>query len=322
MRTFPRTVVAAGARLMCAALLGGGAVPCARAAVPLRLAVLELRDSSDARPAAAAYLTDLVRGRASHDFAPDELHVLTRESLELALPAGRTLLECASGSCEVEIGRRVGADYVLSGELLRFGGELRLLLKLHHCASATFLGSEPAAGRDLKALEQALPAVVSRVLQRLRTHAGLVQAEPSPLAADTLRVPAPRTAPLRAEAASPAREARAVALAADTNVFVLDELLWTTHDSGRDLDWYEAWRWCERCRAGGWPDWRLPEIEELATLGVPAREFRLGTRLLWSVSMPRAGQAYLWDTLRGVRSTAAFGTRRDTRVICVRRAGE
>ena len=329
-------------------------VTTASAAPTLRLAVLELRDSSNAGAAGMAYLTDLVRGSASRALPSERACVLTRESLEPLLPAGTTLAECADGACEVEIGRRVGADYVVSGELLRFGGALRLLLKLHHCRSGAFLGSEPVAGPDLPALERGLSDAADRLWARLKQHAGIVPATPpaeTPAARavhDTLFVADSVPEPTRRRHERSSRRVTAtrpvplagstqtiVHLSADRSVVVGEEFMWTASDNGRDLDWHEAWQWCAQCRAGGWSDWRLPAIEELEALNAPAaadehgastrtrillaEEFQLSARLLWTVSMASAGVGLQLDAGHGTRVAAPFADRRGARVICVRR---
>lgn len=43
-------------------------------------------------------------------------------------------------------------------------------------------------------------------------------------------------------------------------------LMWASSDNGEDIDWYDAERYCKDFAAGGYTDWRLPDIKELATL--------------------------------------------------------
>lgn len=43
-------------------------------------------------------------------------------------------------------------------------------------------------------------------------------------------------------------------------------LMWASRDNGKDIDWYEAEKYCKEFEAGGYDDWRLPDMEELATL--------------------------------------------------------
>jgi hypothetical protein len=53
------------------------------------------------------------------------------------------------------------------------------------------------------------------------------------------------------------------------NSIVVDShtgLMWALQDNGKDIDWYGAKKFCTDFSAGGYTDWRLPDIEELATL--------------------------------------------------------
>lgn len=43
-------------------------------------------------------------------------------------------------------------------------------------------------------------------------------------------------------------------------------LMWALRDNGEDIDWYGAKKYCEDFSAGGYTDWRMPDIEELADL--------------------------------------------------------
>ena len=44
------------------------------------------------------------------------------------------------------------------------------------------------------------------------------------------------------------------------------DLMWASQDNGKDIDWYDAEGYCKEFEAGGYDDWRLPDIKELATL--------------------------------------------------------
>lgn len=131
-----------------------------------RLAVLELQDSAGLAAEELAYLSDLLRGIALR-LLPKRYFLMTRENLLAQLPPGQALSDCLGG-CEIETARRVGADFVISGQLLRFGSELRLNLKLHDSASAALLAQAQASAEQLKALEFALGAAARRLLAPLR----------------------------------------------------------------------------------------------------------------------------------------------------------
>lgn len=133
----------------------------ALAAETPRLAVLELVDRADLESAEADYLTDLVRGAAG---AGGTVFVLTRENLGEALPPDIDLGACIGG-CEVKIGRALGVDFIISGEVVDFGGELRVLLRLHAPRTGALLGSARAGAVRLAGIEAPLEAATERLLE-------------------------------------------------------------------------------------------------------------------------------------------------------------
>lgn len=136
-----------------------------------RLAVLELDHPAQIPARTARYLSDLVRARLV-DEAKGWL-VMTRENLVAHLPPGVDLATC-EGDCVVTTGRNVGADAVVSGELVALGAELRLLLKVHSTADGALLGSAKGAG--------SLPAIEARIPELARTLAAAIGMRPAPLA--------------------------------------------------------------------------------------------------------------------------------------------
>lgn len=136
------------------------------AAAAEKLAVLELHNPAGVDQQAADYLTDRIRAAALAALG-DRVRVLTRENLVALLPPDTDLADCAGAACEVELGRRLGAGYVISGELLRFGPALKLNLKLHATADAALLAAEAASGDDVAALEAAVAPTTAALLARL-----------------------------------------------------------------------------------------------------------------------------------------------------------
>jgi hypothetical protein len=43
-------------------------------------------------------------------------------------------------------------------------------------------------------------------------------------------------------------------------------LMWAAKDNGSKINWYDAKKYCESYRGGGYSDWRLPTISELSGL--------------------------------------------------------
>ncbi len=55
---------------------------------------------------------------------------------------------------------------------------------------------------------------------------------------------------------------------------VLDQksgLMWAAQDNGEDVNRQGAERYCERYRGGGYEEWRMPTVDELAGLYDPAQ---------------------------------------------------
>ena len=123
------------------------------------VAVLEFRNSTDLN---APYLSDRVRA-AAKEMMP-EAKVITRENMLVLLQAsGKDLANC-EGECEVDTARRIGADLVVSGELLKFGTQYKSNMKLHDARSGELLSGEAASGATADALDANLRDAVGKLL--------------------------------------------------------------------------------------------------------------------------------------------------------------
>jgi TolB-like protein len=145
----------------------------ATAATQRKVAVIELLNQAGVTDQEAAYLTDKVRDAASRTLDRDNFLVITRESIQELLPPDMKLENCSDAKCEVEIGRRIGADYIVTGEILKFAGELRVNLKSLHSQSAAFVGSEAAAGKSLTELERSIDAAATALFGKVMIHANV-----------------------------------------------------------------------------------------------------------------------------------------------------
>lgn len=132
-----------------------------------KLAVLDFKNSAkDLQAEEVRYFTDVVRG-ASLKVAPG-LEVMTRENLISLLQAtGKELGQC-EGECEVDTGRRIGADAIISGDVLKVGSRFHISLRLHETRDGRLLSSSIATGRTVDELDETLQTAASDLLMPAR----------------------------------------------------------------------------------------------------------------------------------------------------------
>lgn len=106
-----------------------------------RLAVLEFRGISIDQ-GLLLQLSDEARGGAREGLPIQDYDITSRENMKQMLEdMGKDISSC-NEECEVTLGRIVGADYVLSGTIMKTEGIYILTLKLHETMSGSLLGQK------------------------------------------------------------------------------------------------------------------------------------------------------------------------------------
>ncbi|MBS2022749.1 MAG: hypothetical protein JST92_10085, partial [Deltaproteobacteria bacterium] len=94
-----------------------------------------------------------------------DVNMMSPESMQtLVEAAGKSLAEC-EGQCEVQTGRLVNADLVVSGDLLKFGSSYTLALRMHDTHSAKQIGAAETRGKDADELLAGLGAAVAELFK-------------------------------------------------------------------------------------------------------------------------------------------------------------
>jgi hypothetical protein len=129
-----------------------------------KLAVLDFKNyAKDLKPEDVRYFTDLVRGATLR--AAKGVEVITRENLIVLLQAtGRDIEKC-EGECEVDTGRRIGADAVVSGDVLKVGSRYKMSLKLHETRGGRLLSTAIASGKSIDELDDALQVAAQELMK-------------------------------------------------------------------------------------------------------------------------------------------------------------
>ena len=128
-----------------------------------KLAVLDFTNfAKDLSKEDVHYFADVVRGATLR--AAPHMDVMTRENLLVLLQAsGKDAAQC-EGECEVDTGRRIGADAVISGEVLKVGSRYKISLKLHETHEGRLLSTGVASGKTIDELDEKLQAAATELL--------------------------------------------------------------------------------------------------------------------------------------------------------------
>src|SRR5438105_11494267 len=137
------------------------------APAPRIVSVLELRSKlREGAAIDAGYVADRLRAEVLSSGI--EARVISRENMVVLLQAqGKQLADCEA-ECEVETGRRIGADLVVSGELVRVGDSLKASLRLHETRSGTLVAAVTAAGVNAEELDSRLGSAVRQLVAPLQ----------------------------------------------------------------------------------------------------------------------------------------------------------
>ena len=131
--------------------------------------MLDFRNKLPDKEVDSTYFADLVRSAALRTVPT--LQVITRENLIVLLQSTGRKIEDCEGECEVDTGRRIGADLVISGDLLKVGTFYKLNLRLHETHGGQLVSGTVVSGKTVDDLDANTTAAVGELLQPLRAAA-------------------------------------------------------------------------------------------------------------------------------------------------------
>lgn len=114
------------------------------------------------------YLTDVLRSEAVKALPAEQNYtIMTRENIIMMLPPGKAVEDC-EGSCLVETGKNISADFVAQGHVGRFANNLTITVELYETAGNKLMGSFSSKAPDIESLEveirQKSAALFSRIM--------------------------------------------------------------------------------------------------------------------------------------------------------------
>jgi hypothetical protein len=98
------------------------------------------------------YLTNVLREEAVKELpAVQNYTIMTRENIQQMLPPGKAIEDC-EGSCLVETGKNIAADYICQARVGRFGKSLTLSAELYETAGNKLIASFNGRGESVEQL--------------------------------------------------------------------------------------------------------------------------------------------------------------------------
>lgn len=98
------------------------------------------------------YLTNVLREEAVKQLpAVQNYTIMTRDNILQMLPPGKALEEC-EGSCLVETGKNISADYVCQARVSTFGSSITLSAELYETAGNKLIASFNGRGSNVEEL--------------------------------------------------------------------------------------------------------------------------------------------------------------------------
>ena len=105
------------------------------------------------------------------------------------------------------------------------------------------------------------------------------------------------------------RDSRFIAYDDGTVLDTETNLMWAEKDNGVPIDWWNAKSYCEEYRAGGYTDWRMPTLPELAGLYNSGGRYK-ATQMNYTVrltEMIQLSSCCVWSSATRDSNAANFG---------------
>jgi TolB-like protein len=141
------------------------------------IAVLEFHNYAGISSIDQEYLTDdIVRGEVRRLLPLPKYNLMDKESMITHLRGlGIDLADC-EGECEVDVGRNISVDYIITGNIWEVGSNYKITLKLYDIRSANRLDQKSAVGKTLSEVEGQLKKAVTGLLQSLLIKDSVIEA--------------------------------------------------------------------------------------------------------------------------------------------------
>ena len=118
------------------------------------------------------FLTNVLREQAVQELPSEQnFTIMTRENINAMLPPGKSIEDC-EGTCMVETGRNISADYICGMRLGSFDGALSLSAELYETAANKLVASFNGQGASVKDLLDIIKEKSPNFFRKVKSFGG------------------------------------------------------------------------------------------------------------------------------------------------------
>ena len=130
---------------------------------PIYVAVLESASGGILEYQETQFITNVLREEAVRALSSESnATIMTRENIVAMLPPEKSLEEC-EGSCLIETGKNISADYVSQARIGKFGKNLTISVELYKTSNGKLIASFNTKAPDIDYLEESVRAKASQM---------------------------------------------------------------------------------------------------------------------------------------------------------------
>ena len=205
-------------------------------ALAAHVAVLETMAAKDVlKLEEKQYITDVLRSEAVKAL-PAEMNftIMTRDNIQTMLPPGKSIEDC-EGSCLVETGKNISADYIAQGRVGRFGNSLTITVELYETAGNKLMGSFTAKSNDIEQLEVEIRKMAKSLFVKARGNTGTTFTSGISAGANSVSVKI-QTVPMGASVAIDGRPSKCSSTPCTVNIAEGEHRILVAADDYKDKD--------------------------------------------------------------------------------------
>ncbi len=138
-----------------------------------KIAVLQLVNKAKIDTDDVSYLTTQIQEKIQEKTV-GKYQVMTQENILTLLPPDKKLEDCVASECEVDTGRILGAELIVTGQIVKFGTQkdLRCTIKLHETKTGTLLSSQTIKAKNIDQIESQLLDTLDKLLNKGLSQSG------------------------------------------------------------------------------------------------------------------------------------------------------